>query len=124
MKEELSSEKRKGNQLAGVILDEVNKLEKKESEAAQLELMVKKIVNPGVIKKDDERKRYEDLQQKLIAASKEGNQLAESILSSRNIPGGKAKEGNVEDAKVLSSLHAQLISQTKNGEQFASTLLN
>ena len=116
LREKLLEESGKGNITAGVILSAAAGATKTEAPMlpGRTKTVLSQIANPASVVSEAEKKRYEELHDKLKKASEEGNELAKEILSTQQAT-------PLED---IQKLNAKLKEAKDKGESVASSVLS
>ena len=111
LKEKLIEESGKGNLTANVVLSAAKK---SYAQPANMKVAFQQMANPAIAVSEQDKKRFSDLHGKLSEASKQGNQLAASLLN--------IKESTSE--AEIQKLNEKLREAKQSGEPLASSVLS
>lgn len=113
LKEQIIKSSKENNPLAVTLLKAISLVE--HSQEQQLQKTLEKISQPQLIQSTSEKEKYQELRERIVAASRSGNQLASLILQSLE------SKTSVNQVKAL---HEQLIRAVHAGNPLASEILN
>ncbi|GIW61351.1 MAG: hypothetical protein KatS3mg089_0203 [Patescibacteria group bacterium] len=113
LKEQIIKSSKENNPLATTLLKVISQIEN--STKQQLQKTLEKISQPQLIQSTDEKEKYQELRERIVAASRSGNQLAVLLL--------KSLESKTSLDQVQ-ALKEQLIKARDAGNPLASEILN
>ncbi len=112
MRTTLLEEQKKGNKTAQVLLNASMRTQGKTSEHAKS--ILSQIANPSLSTQEADKKRFSELHETLTKASADGNELASSILNTKEAT-------SIED---IQKLREKLKEEKAKGEPVAESILN